>query len=72
MEKTIFRKALIVCKLILKKEEEAMLALELLENDIEKEDELQQGIKLFKCKNTVNGIEVNSDSNLLKILSFIL
>ena len=35
---TFFRKTLIVCKFVLKKQEEAMLALELLENDIEVED----------------------------------
>ena len=71
---TFFRKALIVCKLILKKEEEAMLALELLENDIEKEDEFINKVLNYlenAKKNTVNSIEVNDDdSNLLKILSF--
>ena len=33
-----YRKILVVCKLILKKEEEGMLALNLLENDLEAED----------------------------------
>ena len=44
---TIYRKILIVCKLILKKEEEAMLAMELLENDILEEDNFLSKIKIF-------------------------
>ena len=35
---TLYRKILIVCKFVLKKEEEAILAMELLENDILEED----------------------------------
>ena len=44
---TLYRKALIICKLILKKEEEAMLAIELLENDILDEDDFLRDVRNF-------------------------
>ena len=70
---TFYRKILIVCKLILKKREEAMLALELLENDIEREDKFTDNVinYLENIKNEqLNDIkEFEEDNFLLKILS---
>ena len=71
---TFYRKILIVCKLILKKQEEAMLALELLENDIEIEDKFTDNVinYLENIKNEqlddIKGFE--EDNYLFKILSF--
>ena len=71
---TFYRKILIVCKFILKREEEAALALELLENDIENEDKfIDNAINyLEKIKN--NNLDFDSipeeKNHLLKILSF--
>ena len=77
---TIYRKILIVCKLILKKEEEAMLAMELLENDILEEDNFLSKIRFFlnSKENQIKKIEsidgtlnLESDqSQLIKMLNF--
>ena len=77
---TIYRKILIVCKLILKKEEEAMLAMELLENDILEEDNFLSKIRFFlnsqenqtkKIESIDGTLNLESDqSQLIKMLSF--
>ncbi len=71
---TLHRKVLIICKLILKKEEEAMLAMDLLENDILEEDKFLNNIRSFlndqeKEKLSIDQV-INEDSNLLKMLYF--
>lgn len=77
---TIYRKILIVCKLILKKEEEAMLAMELLENDILEEDNFLSKIRFFlnsqenqtkKIESIDGTLNLESDqSQLIKMLNF--
>ena len=71
---TIYRKILIVCKFVLKKEEEAMLAMELLENDILEEDNFLKKVRNLidnqKIKINVNNEEISKENNLLKILYF--
>ena len=71
---TLYRKILIVCKFVLKKEEEAMLAMELLENDILEEDNFLKKVRNLidnqKMKINVNNEEISEENNLLKILYF--
>ena len=68
-----YRKILVVCKLILKKEEEGMLALNLLENDLEAEDMFVNNVinYLEDVKNNSEEKSIASvgDSILFKILS---
>ena len=69
-----YRKVLIVCKIILQKQEEAMLALELLDNDIESADKFVDKItnylEIFKNKSLDVSIVNEMENHLLKILSF--
>ena len=69
-----YRKILVVCKLILKKEEEGMLALKLLENDLETEDNFIDSVinYLENIKNDYENKSIVSeeDTILFKILSF--
>ena len=71
---TLHRKILIVCKLILNKEEEAMLAMELLENDILEEDNFLKNVRKYLSETVNDKISedhvFSDESNLLKILSF--
>ena len=68
------RKALIVCKLILKKDEEAMLAIKLLENDLDKEDNFLKVIRDYFDKPEIIKIQniktKDEDYFLLRILIF--
>ena len=68
-----YRKILVVCKLILKKEEEGMLALNLLENDLEAEDKFINNVinYLEDIKNNSEEKSIVSEENsiLFKILS---
>ena len=69
-----YRKILIVCKFILKRKEEATLALELLENDIENEDKFIDNAINYLGKIKNNNLDFDSipeeKNHLLKILSF--
>ena len=69
-----YRKILVVCKLILKKEEEGMLALKLLENDLEIEDKFINNVINYlediKNNSEEKSIVSEKDTILFKILSF--
>ena len=69
-----YRKILIVCKIIQKKEEEAMLAMDLLENDLLDQDIFIDIIRNFLennvIKNSASTEYSTKESNLLKILSY--
>ena len=71
---TLYRKILIVCKFVLNKEEEAMLAMELLENDILEEDNFLSNVRNLvdskKIKINVSNEIILEENNLLKILYF--